>query len=177
MFRKQRASPQKQAGKCEWEATPTEWWKVNHPYQNARDHRCSGRSPESAAAAVESNIAALEEANLVKSLSEAELIEYPFLTSGAEPRSYKEAMTRDDARLWQEASQQESGIYVSCLRVGKLLPVAGSIALKRTLMALLSVIRLSWWPRVFPKSPILITLRPSLLWPNLLRCELCYCCC
>ena len=87
-----------------------EWWKVNHPY-HARDHRrtgCSGRSPESAAeAAVESDIAALEEANLVKSLSEAELIEYAFLTSGSEPRSYKEAMTRDDAGLWQEASQQE----------------------------------------------------------------------
>jgi len=88
-----------------------EWWKVNHPYQNARDHRRpghSGRTPESASEAiVESDIAALEEANLVKSLSEAELIEYAFLTSGAEPRSYKEAMTRDDAGLWQDASQQE----------------------------------------------------------------------
>ena len=37
---------------------------------------------------VESDIAALEEASLVKSLSEAEL-EYAFLTLGTEPRSYK----------------------------------------------------------------------------------------
>ena len=55
-----------------------EWWKVNHPYQNARAHRRTGRSgstPESAAEAiVESDIAALEEASFVKSLSEAELM-------------------------------------------------------------------------------------------------------
>ena len=87
-----------------------QWWKVNHPYQQARDNRQtrhSGRTPESAALAVNSEIAALEEANAVRALSDSELIEYAFLTSGSEPRTYAEAMNRDDAGLWQEASQQE----------------------------------------------------------------------
>src|SRR5712691_7478245 len=82
-----------------------EWWKVNHPYQHARELRRpqrSGRSPESAEVA----IAALEDANLVRALSDSELIEYAFLT-GTEPHTYKEAMTRDDAGLWHDASQQE----------------------------------------------------------------------
>jgi hypothetical protein len=84
---------------------------VNHPYQHAREQRQtrrSGRTPESAAeAAVDSEVAALEEANAVRALSDSELIEYAFLTSGSEPRTYAEAMSRDDAGLWQDASQQE----------------------------------------------------------------------
>ena len=83
-----------------------EWWKVDHPYQHARErqrHRRGG-TPEAAA---EADIIALEEANSLRTLSESELIEYAFLTSGSEPRSYKEALTRDDAGLWHEASQQE----------------------------------------------------------------------
>jgi hypothetical protein len=92
-----------------------EWWKVNHPYHNAREqhrHKRSGRSPESAA---EADIAALEAANAVRLLSDSELIEYAFLTSGSEPRTYKEAMNRDDAGLWHEASEQE---YKSLLEHG-----------------------------------------------------------
>jgi hypothetical protein len=85
-----------------------EWWKVDHPYQHARE-RCraqrSGSSPESAA---EAAITALEDANSVRMLTDAELIEYAFLTCmGAEPRSYKEAMKSDAAGLWHDASQQE----------------------------------------------------------------------
>ena len=52
-------------------------------------------------------LAALEEANLLRTLSDSELIEYGFVSSMAEPRTYKEAMKRDNAGLWQEASQQE----------------------------------------------------------------------
>ena len=59
--------------------------------ENSR-HKRSGRSPESADA--------------VWLLSDSELIEYAFLTSGSEPRTYKEAMNRD-AGLWHEASEQE----------------------------------------------------------------------
>ena len=83
-----------------------EWWKVDHPYQHARDQRQAERSgtPESAS---EANIVTLEDANCVHSLSEAELIEYAFLTSGSEPHSYKEAMKRDDAGLWLEACEYE----------------------------------------------------------------------
>jgi hypothetical protein len=85
-----------------------EWWKVDHPYQHARERRraqCSGSTPESAA---EAAIIALEDANCVRTLSEAELVEYAFLTCmGAEPRSYKEAMNSNTAGLWHDASQQE----------------------------------------------------------------------
>ena len=66
--------------------------------------RHSGRTPESAS---EAAIAALEEANSVRTLSDSELIEYAFLTSNTEPRTYKEAMSRDNAGLWHKASQEE----------------------------------------------------------------------
>ena len=70
-----------------------EWWKVPpHPYNHARELRRSGRSGSSPESASEAAIDSLEEANLLRTLSEAELIEYAFLTSGAEPRSYKEAL-------------------------------------------------------------------------------------
>ena len=62
-----------------------EWWKVNHPYQQVKENRrtrCSGRTPDSAN---EAAIAALEEANSVRTLSDSELIEYAFLTSNTEP--------------------------------------------------------------------------------------------
>ena len=84
-----------------------EWWKVDHPYQHAREQRwagCSGSTPESTS---ETHIVALEDANCVHALSEAELIEAAFLTSGSEPHSCKEAMRRDDAGLWLEACQYE----------------------------------------------------------------------
>ena len=76
------------------------------PYQQAKENRRnrrSGRTPESASEAA----IALEEANSVRTLSDSELIEYAFLTSNAEPRTYKEAMSRDDAGLWHKASQEE----------------------------------------------------------------------
>jgi hypothetical protein len=85
-----------------------EWWKVDHPYQHARERRsaqCSGSNPESAA---EAAIIALEDANSACTLTDAELIEYTFLTCmSAEPRSYKEVMKSDAAGLWHDASQQE----------------------------------------------------------------------
>ena len=85
-----------------------EWWKVSHPYQHAREqHRRSRRSGSDSESAAEAEIATLEDANAVRALSASELIEYAFLTSGVEPRTYKEAMSRDDAGLWHEASQQE----------------------------------------------------------------------
>ena len=85
-----------------------EWWKVSHPYQYAREqHRCSRRSGSDSESAAEAEIAALEDANSVRALSASELIEYAFLTSGLEPRTYKEVMSQDDAGLWHEASQQE----------------------------------------------------------------------
>ena len=84
-----------------------EWWKVDHPYQHAREQRRAGRSGSTPESASEADIVALEDANCVRALSEAELIEYAFLTSGSEPHSYKEAMRRDDAGLWLEACQYE----------------------------------------------------------------------
>ena len=54
------------------------------------------------------DIVALEAANAVWLLSDSELIEYAFLTSGSEPRTYKEAMNHDDAGLWHEASEGAS---------------------------------------------------------------------
>ena len=84
-----------------------EWWKVDHPYQHAREQRRTQRSGSTPESATEVDIVALEDANCVRSLSEAELIEYAFLTSGSEPHSYKEAMKRDDAGLWLEACQYE----------------------------------------------------------------------
>src|SRR3984893_6566487 len=84
-----------------------EWWKVDHPYQHAREQRRAGRSGSTPESASEADIVALEDANCVRALSEAELIEYGFLTSGSEPHSYKEAMRCDDAGLWLEACQYE----------------------------------------------------------------------
>jgi len=87
-----------------------EWWKVDHPYQHARGQRqaqCSGSTPKSP---TEVDIVALEDANCICSLSEAELIEYAFLTSGSEPHLYKEAMKCDDAGLWLEACQYEYNV-------------------------------------------------------------------
>ena len=69
-----------------------EWWKVPHPYNHARELRCSGHSGSSPESASEAAVIALEEANLLRTLSDAELVEYAFLTLGAEPRSYKEAL-------------------------------------------------------------------------------------
>src|SRR5271169_3517065 len=84
-----------------------EWWKVDHPYKHARElHRETRRSGSSESTA-DASIAALEEANSLRTLSDSELIEYAFLTSGSEPQTYKEAMSRDDAGLWHEASQLE----------------------------------------------------------------------
>ena len=84
-----------------------EWWKVNHPYQQAKENRRTRRSGRTPDSANEAAIAALEEANSVRTLSDSELIEYAFLTSNTEPRTYKEAMSRDDAGLWHKASQEE----------------------------------------------------------------------
>ena len=84
-----------------------EWWKVDHPYQHAKEQRRTRRSGSTPEAASEATLAALEEANSLRTLSDSELIEYGFLSSTAEPRTYKEAMKRDDSGLWQEASQQE----------------------------------------------------------------------
>src|ERR1700733_1993435 len=66
-----------------------------------------------------------------------------------------------------------SGNCVSYLLVARLSVVAGSIALRRTLMAQLRSIGLDWWHRDSPKSPILITPRPLLLVLNLRLCERC----
>src|SRR3984885_1677086 len=66
-----------------------------------------------------------------------------------------------------------SGNCVSYLLVVRLSVVAGSIALRRTLMAELRSIGLDWGDRDSPKSPILITLRPLLLLLNLRLCEWC----
>ena len=85
-----------------------EWWKVPpHPYKHARELRQPGHSGSTPESASEAAVIALEEANSFRTLSDAELIKYAFLTSGAEPRSYKEAMKRDDAGLWEQASKQE----------------------------------------------------------------------
>ena len=84
-----------------------EWCKVDHPYQHAKEQRQTRHRGSTPEAASEVTLAALEEANSLRTLSDSELIEYSFLSSTAEPRTYKEAMKRDDAGLWQEASQQE----------------------------------------------------------------------
>jgi len=84
-----------------------EWWKVDHPYQHAREQRRAQHSGSTPKSATEVDIVALEDANCICSLSEAELIEYAFLMLGSEPHSYKEAMKHDDAGLWLEACQYE----------------------------------------------------------------------
>jgi hypothetical protein len=42
-----------------------------------------------------------------RALSDQELVEYAFLTSGNEPRTLHDALQRDDAPLWQEAAKSE----------------------------------------------------------------------
>jgi len=80
------------------------------PYQHAREQRRAQRSGSTPKSASEVDIVALEDANCICSLSEAELIEYAFLTSGSEPHSYKEAMKHDDVGLWLEACQYEYNV-------------------------------------------------------------------
>ena len=89
-----------------------EWWKVDHPYQHAKEQRCTRHSGSTPEATSEATLAALEEANSLRTLLDSELIEYGFLSSTAEPRTYKEAMKRDNSRLWQEASQQEYNAHL-----------------------------------------------------------------
>ena len=83
------------------------WWKVDHPYQHAREQHNWNRRSGTPESACEAAVIALEDANGLCTLSDSELIEYAFLTSGAELCSYKEAMKRDDAGLWHKASQDE----------------------------------------------------------------------
>ena len=84
-----------------------EWWVVPHPYQHAKEQRNTRHSTRTPESTLEADIAALETANAGRALSPSELIEYAFLTSTSEPRSYHEAMTRDDAQLWHVATEQE----------------------------------------------------------------------
>lgn len=85
--------------------------QLPHPYPaTARSQRQQTRQktqPGPAASSAEELAESLEAANAVRALSADELVEYAFLTSGAEPSTYKEAMSRDDAGLWHEAAQLE----------------------------------------------------------------------
>ena len=88
-------------------------------------------------------------------------------------------MTRDDAGLWQEASQQEydalmqHGVWELCE-----LPKGRKAVACRWVYHIKTNTDGSiehYKARLVAKGfPILITLRPLLLWPNLLCCKLCW---
>ena len=85
---------------------PVEFWKLPKdrqpapaPVPDASDEGPSGSDADTAVHLA--NCAAS------RALSEQELVEYAFLTSGHEPRTLHDALCRDDAPLWQEAAQAE----------------------------------------------------------------------
>lgn len=101
---------------------PGEFWKVkpSHPYQDALERHRADRRDGPSASPAEEQLNLLESANAVRALSDAELIEYAFLSSGTEPRTYREASQRDDAGLWKQAAEaeigalDEHGVYELC---------------------------------------------------------------
>ena len=151
-----------------------EWWKVSHPYQYAREqHRRSRHSGSDSESAAEAEIASLEDANSVRALSASELIEYTFLTSGLEPRTYKEAMSWDDAGLWHEASQQEynalleHGVWELCELPPGRKAVGCRWVYRIKMKSVLKVLLLYRTMSAFPLScPLYDSLAPNPLWES-----------